>query len=114
VSPAVRHWCLLRYPSLSFVERAQMTAMQRFRRVAPTADCRASRAQNAVIDQRATGRPSMNRRAIMVSFARTALIGALASTIGSSRAQRPANPIAALHAPGACLARGAFLPLLTA
>jgi len=50
----------------------------------------------------------MNRRAIMVSFARTALIGALASTIGSSRAQRPANPIAGPPRPGGVFGPGRF------
>jgi hypothetical protein len=56
----------------------------------------------------------MERRGFMISFAHAGLIGILAFTIGSSRAQRPANPIARPPRPGECLARGAFLPLLTA
>ena len=50
----------------------------------------------------------MKRRAFMVSFAHTALLGALASTIGSSRAQRPANPIARPPRPGGVFGRGRF------
>jgi hypothetical protein len=68
----------------------------------------------SMLDQSNHWEPSMERRAFTVSFAHAALIGVLAATIGSSRAQRPANPIARPPRPGACLVPGTFLPLLMA
>jgi hypothetical protein len=50
----------------------------------------------------------MERRAFMVSFAHAALMGVLASTMGGSRAQRPANPIARPPRPGGVFGPGRF------
>ena len=50
----------------------------------------------------------MKRRAITVSFAHAALMGALALTSGRSRAQRPANPIARPPRPGGVFGPGRF------
>lgn len=50
----------------------------------------------------------MERRAFMVSFAHTAMLVALASTTGGSRAQRPANPIAGPPRPGGVFGPGRF------
>ena len=50
----------------------------------------------------------MNRRALMVSFAHTALFVALASPTERSIAQRPANPIAGPPRPGGVFGPGRF------
>ena len=50
----------------------------------------------------------MKRRALMVSLGNTALIVALASTTGDSKAQRPANPIAGPPRPGGVFGPGRF------
>jgi len=61
-----------------------------------------------MLDQSNHWEPSMERRAFTVSFAHAALIGVLAATIGSSRAQRPANPIARPPRPGGVFGPGHF------
>ena len=50
----------------------------------------------------------MKRRAFMFSIGQTAVVAALTSTTGGSRAQRPANPIAGPPRPGGVIGPGRF------